>query len=119
MRTLSIYLIGFLLFGIGNTALGESLRCKNKLVHIGDSKAEVIDKCGSPLMIDSFCQPIATSNQSQGVQYGDNNVQNNIVIQACENIDIWTYEPRKGKFTTHLYFAQGQLRGIRYGDRVD
>ncbi len=95
------------------------MRCKNKLVQLGDNKADVIDKCGAPLMTDNFCQPIATSNQPQGGQYGDNNVQNNIAIQACKNIDIWTYEPRKGKFTTHLYFSQGQLKAIRYGDRVD
>lgn len=118
MRALLIYIASIALLSSGNTAFGDALRCKNKLIQTGDSKAEVMEKCGAPIMTDSFCQPIATT-QPQGVQSGNNNVQNNITVQACENIDIWTYEPRKGKFTTHLYFARGQLQVIRYGDRVD
>lgn len=104
--------------GISSTCLAESLRCKTKLTHIGDTKAEVLDKCGSPIMTDNFCQPVATTTQPQGIQNGDNNVQNNIAIATCENVDIWTYNPGKGKFLTHLYFARGQLQSIRYGDRV-
>lgn len=104
--------------GISGACLAESLRCKTKLTHIGDTKAEVLDKCGSPIMTDNFCQPVATTTQPQGIQNGDNNVQNNIAIATCENVDIWTYNPGKGKFLTHLYFARGQLQSIRYGDRV-
>lgn len=96
----------------------ESLRCKTKLAHIGDTKADVLDKCGDPVMTDSFCQPIAIAAQPQGVQNGNNNIQNNTVISTCENIDIWTYNPGSGKFMTHLYFSRGELQSIRYGDRV-
>ena len=103
---------------ISSPCLAESLRCKSKLTHLGDTKAEVLDKCGSPLMTDSFCQPVATNTQPQGIQHGDNNVQNNIAIATCENVDIWTYNPGKGKFLAHLYFSRGQLQSIRYGDRV-
>ena len=96
----------------------ESLRCKTKLAQIGDTKADVMSKCGDPIMTDSFCQPIAIAAQPQGVQKGNNNVQNNTVISTCENIDIWTYNPGSGKFMTHLYFSRGELQSIRYGDRV-
>lgn len=96
----------------------ESLRCKTKLAKIGDTKADVIQKCGDPMMTDSFCQPIAIAAQPQGVQNGNNNVQNNTVISTCENIDIWTYNPGTGKFMTHLYFSRGELQSIRYGDRA-
>lgn len=96
----------------------DALRCNTKLPLVGDTKSEIIDKCGEPAMTDNYCQPIATTTQAQGVQIGDNNVQNNIAIAACENIDIWTYNPGTGKFKAHLYFARGQLQSIRYGDRV-
>ena len=96
----------------------ETLRCKAKLVKIGDTKADVISKCGDPIMSDSFCQPIAITTQPQGIQNGNNNVQNNTVISTCENIDIWTYNLGTGKFITHLYFSQGELQSIHYGDRV-
>jgi len=96
----------------------ESLRCKTKLAKIGDTKADVIQKCGDPIMTDSYCVPIAIAAQPQGIQNGNNNVQNNTVISTCENIDIWTYNPGTGKFMTHLYFSRGELQSIRYGDRV-
>lgn len=99
-------------------SFADSLRCKTKFTHIGDTKSEVLDKCGYPVMADNFCQPAAAASQAQGIQNGNSNAQNNIAIAACENIDIWTYNPGKGKFITHLYFSGGQLQSIRYGDRV-
>ncbi len=99
-------------------SVAESLRCKTKLAQVGDTKSEVLDKCGDPVMTDNFCQPVATTIQPEGIQNGDNNIQNNIAIATCENVDIWTYNPGKGKFMTHLYFARGQLQSIRYGERA-
>jgi len=96
----------------------ESLRCKTKLAQIGDTKADVLDKCGDPIVTDSYCVPIAITAQPQGIQNGNNNVQNNTVISTCENVDIWTYNPGTGKFMVHLYFSRGELQNIRYGDRV-
>lgn len=103
---------------LSSTSAAESLRCKTKLAQVGDTKSEVLDKCGDPIMTDNFCQPVAVNTQPQGIQNGNNNVQNNIAIATCENVDIWTYNPGKGKFMTHLYFARGQLQSIRYGERV-
>ncbi len=116
------YVIAFILATTATTlslsSNAESLRCKTKLAQLGDTKADVLAKCGDPIMTDSFCQPIAIATQPQGVQTGNNNVQNNTAISTCENIDIWTYNPGSGKFMTHLYFSRGELQSIRYGDRV-
>lgn len=95
-----------------------SLRCGSKLANVGDTKAEIIEKCGEPIMTDAFCAPLVAANQAQGIQNGDNNIQNNIAIAACENVEIWTYNPGSGKFMTNLYFSRGQLQAIRYGDRA-
>lgn len=116
-KHLSLILFTLVSMGLTSTSFADSLRCKTKLAHIGDTKAEIIDKCGEPVMTDSFCQPISV-NTPQGVQVGNNNVQNNIAIATCENVDIWTYNPGTGKFKTHLYFTRGHLQSIRYGDRV-
>ncbi len=102
---------------LSTTCHAESLRCGGQLAHIGETKADILEKCGDPAMTDSYCEPIAV-NQAQGVQNGNNNVQNNIAISSCENVDIWTYNPGSGKFMTHLYFSRGQLQNIRYGKRV-
>jgi Protein of unknown function (DUF2845) len=115
---ISAILFAVIFATFSSTSAAESLRCKTKLAQVGDTKAEVLDKCGDPIMADNFCQPVAVTTQPQGIQNGNNNVQNNIAIATCENVDIWTYHPGKGKFMTHLYFSRGQLQSIRYGDRV-
>jgi hypothetical protein len=107
-----------ILASTSSVSFAESLRCKTKLAQIGDTKADVLTKCGDPIMTDSYCQPVPVTVQPQGVQNGDNNVQYNTAIATCENVEIWTYNPGKGKFMTHLYFARGELQSIRYGDRV-
>lgn len=88
----------------------ESLRCNGDIVDIEDTKAEVIQKCGSPEITDSFCE-----KTFKEIMQSDGKVTK---IESCENVDIWTYNPGKGQFLTNLYFAQGKLREMRYGDRV-
>lgn len=99
-------------------ASADSLRCNGQLASLGDTKADIVDICGEPMSTDSFCEPNTINNGPQGIQNGDNNVQHNVSIQSCTQVDVWTYNPGKGKLMTHLYFSQGQLRTIRYGNRV-
>lgn len=114
--SLSIFPIISLL--LSHNANADSLRCRGQLAKIGDTKAEIVAKCGEPVMTDNYCQPIATP-QTQIIQNGNNNVQNNISINTCENVDVWTYNPGSGKFWTNLHFQRGELTLIRYGGRVN
>jgi hypothetical protein len=100
------------------TAQADSLRCGTKLAQIGHTKAEVTEICGSPIYTDSYCEQLTINLQVQAQQQGDNNIQNNIAIQACRNIDIWTYKPGSGQLVTHMYFAEGKLRKIERGERI-
>lgn len=97
----------------------ESFRCGKKLIEVGDTKADVMSICGAPQMTDQYCEPLTSNLQIQAQQQGDNNIQNNIAIQACQEVDIWTYRLEKGQLSRHLYFSAGQLRHIELGDRVD
>jgi hypothetical protein len=115
MKKISISLL--LLGVITLETQAESLRCDGKLVKIGESKNDILEKCGAPLMIDHFCLP-ATTTTTQSTLVDDNIIQNNIVIQQCEEIDQWTFKPGKGRFITHLYFKRGQLSYMKYGERV-
>jgi hypothetical protein len=103
---------------IAGVAQADSLRCGTKLAQIGHTKADVIDICGSPTYTDSYCEPLTTNLQVQAQQQGDNNIQNNIAIQSCRNIDIWTYKPGSGQLTAHFYFTEGKLRKIERGERI-
>jgi hypothetical protein len=69
-----------------------SFRCKNDLVNLGDSKASVLQKCGEPATV--------------------------VNVNACQNVDDWTYNPGRGQFMTSLQFEAGKLSAIKYGDRV-
>jgi hypothetical protein len=96
---------------LANEAAAESLRCNGEIVFIGDSKADVTIKCGSPSMTDRFCEkvPVRIFKVDGTETWGE----------TCEDVDVWTYNPGKGQFWTHLYFSHGKLREMKYGDRVE
>ncbi|HEY0821854.1 MAG TPA: DUF2845 domain-containing protein [Rhizobacter sp.] len=91
----------------------QSMRCRNDLANVGDAKASVLQKCGEPVHRESYCKPLPATQQP-GAAAGTTVVQ----VQACENVDEWTYNPGRGQFMTILRFEAGRLAGISYGDRV-
>ncbi len=84
----------------------QSLRCGDRLVQTGDSKASVLGKCGEPVLKDSFCKPFEPSATPSAT------------VIPCETVDEWTYNPGSGKFLTRLRFEQGVLKALANGDRV-
>ena len=98
-----------MLFSVSTQA--ESLRCNGDIVDIGDMKVDVIRMCGEPSFKDTFCEKTPYK-----VKQNDGNYS---VTERCQNIDIWTYNPGKGQFWTNLYFEEGRLREMKYGDRVE
>jgi len=92
-------------------AQAESLRCKGDIVDIGDTKIDVLRMCGEPSFKDTLCE-----KTPHRIKQHDGNF---IVKEACQNVDIWTYNPGKGQFWTNLYFEEGRLREMKYGDRVE
>jgi len=93
------------------SAHAESLRCKGDIVEVGDAKIDVYRKCGEPVLKDSYCEKIPIKIKQMDGTYN--------IVEHCENIDVWTYNPGKGQFWTNLYFSEGKLREMRYGDRVE
>jgi hypothetical protein len=90
----------------------QSLRCRGDLVSTGDSRADVLLKCGEPVLKDSFCKPV-----SQPVP-GNPTGATIANVVPCENVDEWTYNPGYGQFMTTLRFEGGKVAAITYGDRV-
>lgn len=88
-----------------------SFRCKNDLASTGDSKLSVLQKCGEPVAKDSFCKPVSVTPAKGTTGTAIN-------VNACEQVDEWTYNPGYGQFMTTLRFEQGKLASIKYGDRV-
>ncbi|RYY75561.1 MAG: DUF2845 domain-containing protein [Gammaproteobacteria bacterium] len=89
----------------------ESLHCKNDIVDIGDTKIDVLRMCGEPSFKDTFCEKVPYR-----IKQNDGNYS---LTERCQNIEMWTYNPGKGQFWTNLYFEEGKLREMKYGDRVE
>ncbi len=92
-------------------ASAQSFRCKSDLANVGDSRASVLNKCGEPVVKDSFCRP---AKAPTGVAPGVAVVQ----LPACDPVEEWTYNPGYGQFMTTLQFDAGRLTAIIYGERV-
>ena len=95
-------------------ANAQSMRCKNDLANVGETKASVLQKCGEPVHRDSFCKP-AEKRLDVGAAPGTTVVN----VQPCEKVDEWTYNPGRGQFMTTLRFESGRLTAITYGARVN
>jgi hypothetical protein len=52
------------------TVHAESLRCNGDLAQVGDAKASVLQKCGTPVFVESFCKPVNQAVMT-AIRYGD------------------------------------------------
>lgn len=99
-----------LILAMSQSTYAESLRCNGDIVEEGDTKTDVLRKCGEPEFKDTYCEKIPYKLKQNDGNYG--------LIDRCENVDVWAYNPGKGQFWTNLYFAEGKVREMKYGDRV-
>ncbi len=86
-----------------SAACGQSLRCRNGLVSVGDSTESVQKACGEPDRRETNCE--------SGPPQGDPRVT------GCLEGENWIYRPGYGQFVTTLRFEDGALVKITYGDR--
>jgi hypothetical protein len=56
VRTAAV-IFAFLASSFSTGASAQSLRCKGDLAQIGNSKGTILQKCGEPVMKDTFCKP--------------------------------------------------------------
>ncbi len=78
----------------------SDLRCKSGLVMIGESKLEVVSKCGEPASKDTVDRRVPGSVGPQYVK-----------------IEEWTYNFGPTDFIHVLEFQGATLKAIRRGDR--
>jgi hypothetical protein len=121
-------ILAFLASSLFTGASAQSLRCKGDLAQIGNSKGTILQKCGEPVMKDSFCKPVQETVSSAPVitptvpnSSGSSTTASataNVTVNTCQQVEEWTYNPGYGQFMTMLLFEGGSLKSIRYGDRV-
>ena len=74
----------------------HALRCGTNIVNIGDTKDEVMQRCGPPIWVDSYVE-------SRGL--------------VRQPVEAWTYDFGKTRFMQELLFEDGVLRRINQRQR--
>lgn len=127
MKYIRTPIILMILFYIPSS-YADSMRCGNKLITVGDTKAEVLIKCGEPLTRDTIAIQEDTDYAELAIQYpqlyrrGLIKNKDGVVIgretTVSQSIDMWTYHLGQGTFLRILYFVGGELAAIEDGDRM-
>ncbi len=122
MKVNGIYAIVFvaLIWVFGNVGTASGFRCGTRLVSEGDTRAEVIQKCGEPTFVDAWEEELiqrdfgAVRNyDSRTGRYEESREPFLVKIQV--KIDLWTYNLGPTQFTRYLRFENGILKEISTG----
>jgi len=81
----------------------DTLRCGNRLAAVGDTKAEVTIKCGSPAWMDDWTDEII------------NNVNTAAELRVSVARERWVYNFGPNSFLRFLLFENGKLVDIATG----
>ena len=131
MRTPKLHtllLCSILLVGTSGQSFADSMRCGNSLVSVGDKKAEVLIKCGEPMLQETIAIEENAEYAELALKYpllykhGLLKNKDGVTIgketSITQRIDQWTYNLGHGKFLRFLYFEGGELVAITEGDRM-
>ena len=95
-----------------NADLAHALRCGNRLVLLGASTAEVLDKCGEPVSRDQWVV-YRTVSQPSSFALPEEQVYLPVTIEE------WVYNFGAKRFMQKFHFEDGRLSDIEalgYGD---
>lgn len=94
----------------------RALRCRNRLVYIGDLKAEVLSKCGKPDHIEKW-EEHPNGYTSKIYDYEKERYQLPERIKGPILVERWTYNLGPNRFIRYLFFQNGTLYKIEQGDK--
>lgn len=99
--------IAALLVSLGGAAAAasESMKCGNRLVSIGDNKAEVFIRCGAPVWQDDWADDIIEHREGLGERF------------ITTERERWVYNFGAHSFLRFLLFENGRLVNIATGER--
>jgi hypothetical protein len=89
----------WLLMASANARADDSWRCGDRIVTVGESWTEVLEKCGQPTSVKRRWE----SSRPRG-------------RPLRRPVDDWTYDRGPNEFVRILTFADGILRSVETGD---
>lgn len=99
-----------------DVAADRYLRCQGRLVSIGDTQQEVLDKCEQPDEREQLEEDLS-STISQIYDYKNERYIAPKRIEQPIRIERWTYHMGANKFIRYLYFQNEELIKIETGER--
>lgn len=102
MKKNGLFLIGMLLSA--SVFADSTLRCGSSIISVGDTKAEMIMKCGTPL----------SSDDRTAVVENDNGTQSMVKVGETLMMDMG-----KNKFMAIVTVEDGVIKAIEDGPRHD
>ena len=114
---LHFFLICILAILMNDTAYG--LRCSGKLVSIGDTKSQVINKCGEPDHIELWEEERIKKDHyySYDNDRSYEDYREPFLVKEYVRIEEWTYNMGPTTFIRYLLFENGRLKKINLGDK--
>jgi hypothetical protein len=116
MKKIYVLLIFFLsLSMVPCAAPTDACRCGNKLVSTGDTKAEVLSKCGPPAFSEQRTEERVERIHGES-HYNQGELREPIVGKVEVNIDEWYYNFGPTRFIQIFRFENGKLVTIENGN---
>lgn len=92
-------------FHSGAAATSESLKCGNRLVSLGNNKAEVFIRCGAPVWQEDWVDELIEHREGLGERF------------VTTERERWVYNFGAHSFLRFLTFENGRLVSIVTGER--
>ena len=89
------------------------LRWGGKIVRVGDTKASVEAKCGTPTSSE-VSSTVTSGEKTSGTQYGDKQSRRSY-DEVSQTIETWTYDFGPSKLIQILRFQGDTLKSINTG----
>jgi hypothetical protein len=122
MKTYGKYAIVIvaILCDFGSVCAASAFRCGTQLVGKGDTRAEVIQRCGEPNFVDSWKEELIQRDFGAVWNYDPRTGRYEgsrapFLVKVQVKIDLWTYNLGSTKFTRYLRFENGILKKITMG----
>lgn len=113
-KTIPLF-IGLLFLSLESFA---DLRCGNQLAQIGDDFSRVLDVCGEPYATYQLGTRYISVEQKAGQVSQGSHVGGGVEYTEAIHSEMWIYKPGSGQLKRILYFENGFLVRVQYGERT-
>ena len=106
--------------------LSFAFRCSGRIVSVGDTKFDVIKKCGEPSFKDTWVENrisrdlyreiIPKDEKGSKRELERKDYREPLFVEEYVVIEEWTYNLGPNRFIRYLRFENGKLVRIRTGD---